>query len=82
MATRSDIRATVTIPRTYRVRFAREAVGGYSASVPELPGCYSEGDTLAEARRNIRDAIRGFLVALEKAQRRRARLARAARAEG
>lgn len=32
--------------------------GGYVASCPALPGCHSQGDTVAEARRNIRDAIR------------------------
>jgi predicted RNase H-like HicB family nuclease len=32
--------------------------GGYIASCPALPGCHSQGETLAEARRNIREAIR------------------------
>ena len=32
--------------------------GGYVASCPALPGCHSQGETVAEARRNIRDAIR------------------------
>src|SRR3989338_7129904 len=31
---------------------------GYCAFCPELPGCYSQGKTLDEARRNIRDAVR------------------------
>ena len=29
----------------------------YSAYVPDLPGCVSTGKTLAEVRRNIREAI-------------------------
>ncbi len=33
-----------------------EPLGGYSVSVPELPGCYSEGETLSEAMRNIQEA--------------------------
>ena len=34
---------------------------GYAASVPELPGCHSQGETEAEAMDNIRDAIDGYL---------------------
>jgi len=30
--------------------------GGYTAEVPALPGCYSEGDTLEAATANIREA--------------------------
>jgi len=38
---------------------------GISISVPALPGCWSEGDTEAEALENIRNAIREHLAALE-----------------
>jgi predicted RNase H-like HicB family nuclease len=31
--------------------------GGYTVYVPALPGCISEGDTLEEARANVREAI-------------------------
>lgn len=34
---------------------------GYVASVPELPGCVSQGKTLDEAIENIKDAIKGYL---------------------
>ena len=34
----------------------------YSAVCPELPGCASAGDTEAEARRNIEEAIRLYLT--------------------
>lgn len=37
---------------------------GISVSVPGLPGCWSEGDTEAEALENIRDAIREYLAAV------------------
>jgi len=36
--------------------------GGFWAEVPELPGCASEGDTLEEARANIREAVEGVLL--------------------
>ena len=35
--------------------------GGYTAIVPSLPGCISEGDTREEALRNIREAIELYL---------------------
>jgi predicted RNase H-like HicB family nuclease len=35
--------------------------GGYTAYVPALPGCISEGDSLDEARRNIIEAIQLYL---------------------
>jgi predicted RNase H-like HicB family nuclease len=34
----------------------------YSAVCPELPGCASAGDTEAEARRNIEEAICLYLA--------------------
>jgi predicted RNase H-like HicB family nuclease len=35
--------------------------GGFTAIVPSLPGCLSEGDTREEALANIQDAIRLYL---------------------
>jgi predicted RNase H-like HicB family nuclease len=35
--------------------------GGFTAYVPVLPGCVSEGDTRADALRNIREAIELYL---------------------
>jgi len=35
--------------------------GGYTAIVPALPGCISEGDTVEEAMENIREAIELYL---------------------
>jgi len=36
--------------------------GGYTAIVPSLPGCISEGDTREEALKNIREAIELYLM--------------------
>jgi predicted RNase H-like HicB family nuclease len=35
--------------------------GGFTAIVPSLPGCISEGDTREEALANIREAIELYL---------------------
>jgi len=37
--------------------------GGFVAYVEELPGAISEGDTLEEARENLRDAVELLLQA-------------------
>ncbi len=39
--------------------------GGYTVRVPVLPGCITEGDTLAEALENAKEAITVYLEALE-----------------
>jgi predicted RNase H-like HicB family nuclease len=39
--------------------------GGWSAVCPELPGCASAGETEAEARLNIEEAIRLYLAPSE-----------------
>jgi len=38
---------------------------GYAVWVPGLPGCWSQGDTEAEALENIKDAITEYLEARE-----------------
>lgn len=35
--------------------------GGYTVSVPALPGCISEGDNIDEALANIQEAIELYL---------------------
>lgn len=39
--------------------------GGYTVYVPTLPGCISEGDTVDESVRNIREAIELYLEPVE-----------------
>ena len=39
--------------------------GGYTVTVPALPGCITEGDTVDEALENAREAIQGYLEALK-----------------
>ena len=45
----------------YNAVFTSEEDGGFSVSVPELPGCFSEGDTFEEAQKNIKEAIELYL---------------------
>lgn len=35
--------------------------GGFLASVPDLPGCMSDGETPEEAVRNVQDAIAAWI---------------------
>jgi antitoxin HicB len=37
---------------------------GYSAYSPSLPGCFSNGRTIEDARRNMREAIQQHVAAL------------------
>lgn len=39
--------------------------GGYTAFVPALPGCISEGDTKEETLRNLREAVELYLEPVE-----------------
>ena len=42
----------------------RAADGSYSAYLPDLPGCTTAGDTPAEVKQNIREAVALYLEAL------------------
>ena len=51
---------------TYAVLVAplsAEDGGGYLATVPDLPGCMSDGETPEEALTNVRDAIGAWIEA-------------------
>ena len=41
-----------------------QSAEGYSVSCPGLPGCWSQGETEAEAIENIRSAIGEYLAAV------------------
>jgi predicted RNase H-like HicB family nuclease len=43
--------------KTFTVMFQPSQDGGVIASVPDLPGCVSQGDTMDEAQENIAQAI-------------------------
>jgi predicted RNase H-like HicB family nuclease len=50
----------------YTIVLEEAEEGGYTATVPTLPGCISEGDTYEEALENIKDAIALYLRAVSK----------------
>jgi predicted RNase H-like HicB family nuclease len=39
--------------------------GGFLATVPDLPGCMSDGETPQEALANVEDAIEGWIEAAQ-----------------
>jgi predicted RNase H-like HicB family nuclease len=50
----------------YSVRIERLADsdgGGYLATVPELPGCMSDGETPGDALKNVQEAIASWIEA-------------------
>ena len=48
-----------------RVLLERSDEGGYTAIVPSLPGCISEGDSREEALANIKEAIELYFEPVE-----------------
>ena len=51
---------------SYRIIFRPEPEGGFTVTVPALPGCVTYGDTLEEARAMAKDAVELYLISLEK----------------
>jgi predicted RNase H-like HicB family nuclease len=54
-------------PRTYKVRYERDETGWWVASIKELRGCHTQGRSIAQARRRIREALGLFVASPEKA---------------
>jgi predicted RNase H-like HicB family nuclease len=52
---------------TYTIHLEPTEEGGFTVTVPALPGCITEGDTVPEAIARAEECIRGFLTALAKA---------------
>ena len=54
----------VTQSFAYSVFYEQAAEGGYVASVPVLPGCHTQGETVEETERNVKEAIALYLESL------------------
>jgi len=50
----------------FTIVITRQAEGEYLVSVPALPGCYTEGRTLEEARLMAGEAIQAYCASLRK----------------
>ena len=48
----------------FKVVLEPEEDGGYCVHCPALKGCHSQGETVEEALANIKEAIEGYLLAL------------------
>jgi predicted RNase H-like HicB family nuclease len=48
----------------YNLVIRPEQEGGYTVTVPSLPGCVTFGKTLIEAKRMARDAIKLYIASL------------------
>jgi predicted RNase H-like HicB family nuclease len=49
---------------TFKAVIHPEPTGGYWGEVPALPGCYSQGETVAELLTHLREATTGCLEVL------------------
>ncbi len=47
--------------RRHYVAIVEQGKGGFGVFFPDLPGCTSAGDTLAEATRNAEEALAGWI---------------------
>jgi antitoxin HicB len=54
----------MALVREYDVVLILDDEGGFSVSVPALPGCASQGETREEALAMVREAIEGYLESL------------------
>jgi len=52
------------IDMEYTVILHQAEEGGYWVEVPALPGCYSQGETVEQTMRNVKEAIESHLEAL------------------
>lgn len=48
----------------FRVLLEEDEDGVFVAIVPSLPGCIAQGNTRADALRNVKEAISGYLESL------------------
>ena len=49
---------------SYSVYYEQASEGGYVAFVPALPGCHTQGETLEDTERNVKEAIALYLESL------------------
>ena len=50
---------------TYKIMLAKEPEGGYTATVPSLPGCITYGENVDHAISMAKEAIEGYIAVLK-----------------
>jgi antitoxin HicB len=55
----------VAVPK-YLIYLEPAEEGGYIVSAPAFPGCVTQGETKEEALAMIKDAIKGYIISLQK----------------
>ena len=50
--------------RRFKIILEKEPSGGYSVSIPALPGCATQGETLGECLANAKEAVELYLESL------------------
>lgn len=53
-------------PYRYNIILRPEPEGGFTVTIPSLPGCVTYGRNLEEAKEMARDAVRGYITSLKK----------------
>lgn len=49
----------------YKVMLRKEPEGGYTVTVPSLPGCVTYGETIEESLMMVKEAIEGYIESLK-----------------
>ena len=57
----------------FNVLIEKDPEGGYIVSCPAIKGCHSQGETIDEAVKNIKEAVQGCLKTLNERARKTAR---------
>lgn len=60
----SEFKEAVLTPYRYTVMLEQNEAGGYTVTVPALAGCITEGDDIADALTNAKEAIECYLESL------------------
>lgn len=58
------MKSTALKDYSFSVHYEQAPEGGYVAYVPALPGCHTQGETLEETERNVKEAIGLYLESL------------------
>ena len=50
---------------SFTVLYKKDPEAGYVAFIPSLPGCHTQGETIEETQKNVREAIEVYLESLK-----------------